>query len=115
MTQGQHSHSFEGRYSVISVSKSSPCAACLVLKPLQLSDSMVEIKPSREDSRSPRDVDRHEGGQYRLLYSKSKVYVNPTPYARDNIPGFVALVKRVRSDCACALSPLTYAPHRRRP
>lgn len=31
----------------------------------------------------------------RLLYSKSKVYVNPTAYARDNIPGFVALVKQV--------------------
>ncbi|KZS99265.1 GTPase-activating protein gyp7 [Sistotremastrum niveocremeum HHB9708] len=30
----------------------------------------------------------------RLLYSKSKVYVNPTAYARDNIPGFVALVKQ---------------------
>lgn len=36
-----------------------------------------------------------EEGRYRLVYSKSKVYVNPTAYARDNIPGFVALVKRV--------------------
>ncbi|KAF8201436.1 GTPase-activating protein gyp7 [Pholiota molesta] len=32
--------------------------------------------------------------KYRLIYSKSKVYVNPTAYTRDNIPGFVALVKR---------------------
>ncbi|PPQ78093.1 hypothetical protein CVT25_015627 [Psilocybe cyanescens] len=32
--------------------------------------------------------------KYRLVYSKSKVYVNPTAYARDNIPGFVAFVKR---------------------
>lgn len=37
-----------------------------------------------------------EDEKYRLIYSKSKVYVNPTAYARDNIPGFVALVKRVR-------------------
>ena len=36
-----------------------------------------------------------EDDRFRLLYSKSKVYVNPTAYARDNIPGFVALVKRV--------------------
>jgi len=36
-----------------------------------------------------------EESKYRLLYSKSKVYVYPTTYARDNIPGFVALVKRV--------------------
>ncbi|EGO20894.1 hypothetical protein SERLADRAFT_452033 [Serpula lacrymans var. lacrymans S7.9] len=35
-----------------------------------------------------------DGDKYRLVYSKSKVYVNPTAYARDNIPGFVALVKR---------------------
>ncbi|KAF8350759.1 GTPase-activating protein gyp7 [Amanita rubescens] len=32
--------------------------------------------------------------KHRLIYTKSKVYVNPTAYARDNIPGFVALVKR---------------------
>ncbi|KAG5727673.1 GTPase-activating protein gyp7 [Termitomyces sp. T112] len=55
------------------------------------SDSMVEIK--RTDlphipSTSPDD------NRYRLIYSKSKVYVNPTAYARDNIPGFVVLVKR---------------------
>ncbi|KAG6879525.1 hypothetical protein C0992_001858 [Termitomyces sp. T32_za158] len=52
---------------------------------------MVEIK--RTDlthipSTSPSD------NRYRLIYSKSKVYVNPTAYARDNIPGFIALVKR---------------------
>ena len=41
-------------------------------------------------------IDKHEEDKYRLVYSKSKVYVNPTAYARDNIPGFVALVKRVR-------------------
>ena len=55
---------------------------------------MVEIKrtdvPSASSSSKPEDEDK-----YRLVYSKSKVYVNPTAYARDNIPGFVALVKRV--------------------
>ncbi|KAI9375853.1 rab-GTPase-TBC domain-containing protein [Aspergillus egyptiacus] len=30
----------------------------------------------------------------RLLYSKSKVYVHPTPSAKDNIPGFIALVQQ---------------------
>ncbi|PCH38023.1 RabGAP/TBC [Wolfiporia cocos MD-104 SS10] len=58
---------------------------------------MVEIK---RDAPSPQDTPSSTGGgspeerKYRLIYSKSKVYVNPTAYARDNIPGFVALVKR---------------------
>jgi hypothetical protein len=61
---------------------------------------MVEIKcassaEAQGDPLSPTSIDRHEENKYRLLYSKSKVYVNPTAYARDNIPGFVALVKRV--------------------
>lgn len=58
---------------------------------------MVEIK--REDVAQPvassSTMTDDEESQHRLLYSKSKVYVNPTAYARDNIPGFVALVKRV--------------------
>ncbi|TCD68897.1 GTPase activating protein [Steccherinum ochraceum] len=59
-------------------------------------DDMVEIKSERQSpragpSRLPSDEDE---GKLRLIYSKSKVYVNPTAYARDNIPGFVALVKR---------------------
>jgi hypothetical protein len=58
---------------------------------------MVEIKrsSSAEDPLSPTSIGGHEEDKYRLVYSKSKVYVNPTAYARDNIPGFVALVKRV--------------------
>lgn len=58
---------------------------------------MVEIRTHNsgpDSGESDRDDDSHI---YRLLYSKSKVYVNPTAYARDNIPGFVALVKRVRA------------------
>ncbi|KAL4872092.1 hypothetical protein BDV12DRAFT_6209 [Aspergillus spectabilis] len=30
----------------------------------------------------------------RLLFSKSKVYVHPTPSSKDNIPGFIALVQQ---------------------
>ena len=57
---------------------------------------MVEIKRSDLPSSShPSHSD--DDDKYRLIYSKSKVYVNPTAYARDNIPGFVALVKRVGS------------------
>jgi hypothetical protein len=33
----------------------------------------------------------------KLLYSKSKVYVHPTPSAKDNIPGFIALVQQKSS------------------
>ncbi|KAF3400109.1 GTPase-activating protein GYP7 [Penicillium rolfsii] len=34
------------------------------------------------------------GRGVKLLYSKSKVYVHPTSSARDNIPGFIALVQQ---------------------
>ncbi|KAH0534021.1 hypothetical protein FGG08_007376 [Glutinoglossum americanum] len=34
------------------------------------------------------------GRGVKLLFSKSKVYVHPTPSAKDNIPGFVALVQQ---------------------
>lgn len=58
---------------------------------------MVEIKRAAEDhtgnSLTESDI---EDEKYRLLYSKSKVYIHPTAYSRDNIPGFVTLVKRVR-------------------
>jgi hypothetical protein len=49
------------------------------------------------ESGEPRNKAAEDDEKYRLVtvYSKSKVYVNPTAYARDNIPGFVALVKRV--------------------
>ena len=66
---------------------------------------MVEIK--RTPSTAPEALaasgsseERSDDSKYRLIYSKSKVYVNPTAYARDNIPGFVALVKKVRVPAA---------------
>ncbi|KAF9246277.1 GTPase-activating protein gyp7 [Melanogaster broomeanus] len=59
-----------------------------------LSDSMVEIKRAQTNSDTALSAFAEEESKYRLLYSKSKVYVNPTAYARDNIPGFVVLVKR---------------------
>lgn len=88
--------SFESNLSTISVSLSSLSVSG---SHFQQSESMVEIKRSDilgsnspGPSKRPDDEDKH-----RLVYSKSKVYVNPTAYARDNIPGFVALVKRVSS------------------
>jgi hypothetical protein len=53
---------------------------------------MVEIQ--QEPISTPPQGD--DGARYRLIYAKSKVYINLTVYARDNIPGFVAIVKRVR-------------------
>ena len=57
---------------------------------------MVEIRRTDlPESGEPRNKAAEDEDKYRLVYSKSKVYVNPTAYAKDNIPGFVALVKRV--------------------
>lgn len=39
----------------------------------------------------------NSGRGVKLLFSKSKVYVHPTPSAKDNIPGFVALVEQKSS------------------
>ncbi|KIJ69240.1 hypothetical protein HYDPIDRAFT_105840 [Hydnomerulius pinastri MD-312] len=58
------------------------------------SDSMVEIKRVKTNDDNSLSEFAEEDSKYRLIYSKSKVYVNPTAYARDNIPGFVTLVKR---------------------
>ncbi|KAH9946071.1 RabGAP/TBC [Epithele typhae] len=60
---------------------------------------MVEIKHMPRPSEdmlvaSTSSEDSSDDSKYRLIYSKSKVYVNPTAYSRDNIPGFVALVKK---------------------
>lgn len=69
---------------------------------------MVEIKRSHVGKSSAVE---NESFDHRLLYSKSKVYVNPTPYSRDNIPGFVALVKKVcimRFMGKCANSDILY-------
>lgn len=66
---------------------------------------MVEITHISESDDALSTAGEEES-KYRLLFSKSKVYVNPTAYARDNIPGFVALVKRV-----CIPSPLPSTPH----
>ncbi|KAI6132095.1 rab-GTPase-TBC domain-containing protein [Pisolithus croceorrhizus] len=60
---------------------------------------MVEIKRAQAQARDDGDGDQLsasavEESKYRLLYSKSKVYVYPTAVPRDHIPGFVALVKR---------------------
>jgi TBC1 domain family member 15 len=55
---------------------------------------MVEIQQEPVDT--PAQGGGGDDAKYRLIYAKSKVYINPTVYARDNIPGFVAIVKRVR-------------------
>ncbi|CAE7205252.1 unnamed protein product [Rhizoctonia solani] len=53
---------------------------------------MVSIKPPSPPAET--EAERDEQARYRLIYSKSKVYVHPTAYARDNIPGFISIVKR---------------------
>ncbi|ROV90236.1 hypothetical protein VMCG_10261 [Cytospora schulzeri] len=40
------------------------------------------------------------GKGVKLLYSKSKVYIHPTPSSKDNIPGFIALLQQKSSPSA---------------
>ncbi|TFK42640.1 rab-GTPase-TBC domain-containing protein [Crucibulum laeve] len=65
---------------------------------------MVEIKRTDVLTPTPANSKVEDEDKYRLVYSKSRVYVNPTAYARDNIPGFVALVKREAINPICLLA-----------
>ncbi|KAF2274255.1 GTPase activating protein [Westerdykella ornata] len=49
-----------------------------------------------DDEEGDYNTIRHSssGRGVKLLYSKSKVYIHPTPSARDNIPGFIALIEQ---------------------
>jgi TBC1 domain family member 15 len=49
-----------------------------------------------DDSENEYDTITHteSGRGVKLLYSKSKVYVHPTPSAKDNIAGFIALLQQ---------------------
>lgn len=75
---------------------------------------MVEIRntASSPEIESQKRSPSGEEDKYRLVYSKSKVYVNPTAYARDNIPGFLALVKRVSGAMTWSII-LLKIPHRK--
>jgi hypothetical protein len=56
---------------------------------------------------------KRSGEGVKLLYTKSKVYVHPSPSAKDNIPGFIALIqqkgpaaeRRLSSTSTSAISP----------
>jgi hypothetical protein len=45
------------------------------------------------------------GKGVKLLYCKSKVYQHPTPSAKDNLPGFIALVQQKPSESDAPTSP----------
>ncbi|RDI77671.1 GTP-binding protein ypt1 [Venturia inaequalis] len=49
-----------------------------------------------DDEEGDYNTIRHvkSGRGVKLLYTKSKVYVHPTPQAKDNIPGFIALIQQ---------------------
>jgi len=49
-----------------------------------------------DDEEGEYNTIRHtsSGKGVKLLYTKSKVYVHPSPSSKDNIPGFVALVQQ---------------------
>ncbi|CAI6333964.1 unnamed protein product [Periconia digitata] len=49
-----------------------------------------------DDEEGEYNTIRHSssGRGVKLLYTKSKVYVHPTPSSKDNIPGFIALIQQ---------------------
>ncbi|PGH11764.1 hypothetical protein AJ79_04665 [Helicocarpus griseus UAMH5409] len=71
-----------------------------------MAGSAARITPPPSPTASFYDVSDDEEGEYntithtrtgkgvKLLFSKSKVYVHPTPSSKDNIPGFIALIQQ---------------------
>ncbi|EEH33536.2 GTPase-activating protein GYP7 [Paracoccidioides lutzii Pb01] len=71
-----------------------------------MAGSSARLTPPASPTASFYDVSDDEEGEYntithtstgkgvKLLFSKSKVYVHPTPSSKDNIPGFIALIQQ---------------------
>jgi hypothetical protein len=54
--------------------------------------SFYDVSDAEEDEYS--SISSTSGRGVKLLFSKSKVYVHPTPSSKDNIPGFIALLQQ---------------------
>ncbi|RYP02377.1 hypothetical protein DL764_005826 [Monosporascus ibericus] len=66
-------------------------------KPLARSPSPTDsYYAMSDDEEGEYDTITHAatGRGVKLLYSKSKVYIHPTPSAKDNIPGYIALLQQ---------------------
>lgn len=62
----------------------------------QSSESDPElVKVSLRRPASTRDND---DGLAHLVYAKSKVYIHPSSYSRDNVPGWIAVTRRAKRD-----------------
>ncbi|KAL3425862.1 GTPase-activating protein gyp7 [Phlyctema vagabunda] len=70
-------------------SKSDPATG----RPVSPSNSFYAMS---DDEEGDYDTITHttSGRGVKLLYSKSKVYIHPTPSAKDNIPGYIALLQQ---------------------
>ncbi|KAL8988404.1 MAG: hypothetical protein Q9177_002519 [Variospora cf. flavescens] len=61
--------------------------------PVSLSTSLYDLSDNEEGEY--KTIMHSTSGQgVKLLFSKSKVYVHPTPSSKDNIPGFIALIQQ---------------------
>lgn len=60
------------------------------------STSASTLAPASASASSSAQHTQHTEYRYQLLYSKSRVTLHPTPYSRDNVPGYLALLRRQR-------------------
>ena len=61
--------------------------------PVSLSASFYDLSDGEEGEYNT-IMHSSSGRGVKLLFSKSKVYVHPTPSSKDNIPGFIALIQQ---------------------
>lgn len=61
--------------------------------PLSAASGAASARPARAQPGRIRRSGRIPTASFALLYTRSKVYVHPTPYARDNVPGVLALLR----------------------
>ena len=58
----------------------------------------AERSPSAEASTSASAPASTMSTSPQLVYAKSKVYIHPSSYSRDNVPGWITIVKRGKRD-----------------
>ncbi|KAK3378049.1 rab-GTPase-TBC domain-containing protein [Podospora didyma] len=74
-------------------STTAPAAVPEIIRPASPTGSFYAMS---DDEEGDYDTITHTptGRGVKLLFSKSKVYIHPTPSAKDNIPGYIALLQQ---------------------
>ena len=88
----ERAHSSSAEYHLLNMplSDAQPISP---VSPISPTASVYDLSDGEEDEYNT-IMHSTSGRGVKLLFSKSKVYVHPTPSSKDNIPGFIALIQQ---------------------